>query len=35
MKISSNFAAETLDKFLNNYERVRLIPQVHKFIDVR
>lgn len=35
MKITSNFAAETLDKFLNNYERVRLIPQVHKFLDVR
>lgn len=35
MKISSNFAAEILDKFLNNYERIRLIPQVHKFLDIR
>lgn len=35
MAVSSEFAAETLDKFLVNYDKVRLIPQVHKFLDVR
>lgn len=35
MAITSEFANEILDKFLNNYERVRLIPQVHKYLDVR
>lgn len=35
MSVSSDFAAEVLDKFLDKYENVRLIPQVHKFLDVR
>lgn len=35
MSVSSEFAAEILDKFLEKYENVRLIPQVHKFLDVR
>lgn len=35
MSVSSNFAADVLDKFLYKYENVRLIPQVHKFLDVR
>ena len=32
--VSSEFMTETLDKFLKIYPRTRLIPQVHKFIDV-
>lgn len=35
MSVSSDFAADVLDKFLDKYENVRLIPQVHKFLDVR
>lgn len=35
MTVSSDFSAQILDKFLTNYENVRLIPQVHKFLDVR
>ncbi len=35
MSVTSDFAATILDKFLKNYEKVRLIPQVHKFLDVR
>lgn len=35
MSVSSDFAAEVLDKFLDKYGNVRLIPQVHKFLDVR
>lgn len=35
MSVSSEFCAEILDKFLQKYENVRLIPQVHKFLDVR
>ena len=35
MTVSSEFAASILDKFLDRYEKVRLIPQVHKFLDVR
>lgn len=33
--VTSSFCSQTLDKFLENYEKVRLIPQVHKFLDVR
>jgi organic radical activating enzyme len=33
--VSSDFAAKILDKFLKYYKKVRLIPQVHKFLDVR
>lgn len=32
--VSSQFMTEVLDKFLNLYPKTRLIPQVHKFIDV-
>ena len=35
MSVSSEFASTILDKFLDRYEKVRLIPQVHKFLDVR
>ncbi len=35
MTVDSDFCAKTLDKFLTKYENVRLIPQVHKFLDVR
>ena len=35
MTITSNFAAEIFDRFLKKYDKVRLIPQVHKFMDVR
>lgn len=35
MAVTSEFAASILDKFLDKYEKVRLIPQVHKFLDVR
>ena len=35
MTITSEFAECVLDKFLNKYENVRLIPQVHKFLNVR
>ena len=35
MSVTSEFSAEVLDKFLQHYENVRLIPQVHKFLDVR
>ena len=35
MTISSDFAQNTLEKFLDHYQNVRLIPQVHKFLDVR
>jgi len=35
MSVNSEFAAQILDSFLDKYENVRLIPQVHKFLDVR
>ncbi len=35
MTVTSDFCAHILDEFLKNYENVRLIPQVHKFLDVR
>jgi organic radical activating enzyme len=35
MVINSDFCAKILDKFLEQYSKVRLIPQVHKFLDVR
>lgn len=35
MAVTSEFCAEILDKFLEKYENVRLIPQVHKFLNVR
>ena len=35
MSVSSEFCANVLDKFLNNYDNARLIPQVHKFLNLR
>lgn len=35
MSVTSEFAENTLDKFLEKYNNVRLIPQVHKFLNVR
>ncbi len=35
MTVSSEFCNEILDKFISFYPNVRLIPQVHKFLDVR
>jgi organic radical activating enzyme len=35
MSVSSEYCNNILDKFTKIYPRVRLIPQVHKFIDVR
>ena len=34
LSVDSEFMLQTLDKFLQKYSKVRLIPQVHKFIDV-
>lgn len=35
MSVTSVFAVQVLDKFLKRYPKVRLIPQVHKFLSVR
>ena len=35
MSVSSEFSAQILDRFLDRYDKVRLIPQVHKFLDLR
>jgi organic radical activating enzyme len=35
MSVNSDFCNEILDKFTKKYRKVRLIPQVHKFLDVR
>ncbi len=35
MSVTSEFCSGILDKFTTNYKNVRLIPQVHKFLDVR
>lgn len=35
ISISRDFIESTLDKFLSKYKKVRLIPQVHKFLNVR
>ena len=32
--VTSEFITETLDKFLKHYKNTRLIPQVHKFLNV-
>ncbi len=34
MSVSSAFVAEVYDKYLHYYSKVRVIPQVHKFIGV-
>ena len=33
--VSAEFSQKLLDKFFDNYDNVRLIPQVHKFLNVR
>lgn len=35
MTVTSVFAVKVLDKFLKKYNKVRLIPQVHKFLAIR
>ena len=35
MDIDTEFAVQILDKFLKLYSNVRLIPQVHKFLNLR
>ena len=35
LSVTSKFSSQILDKFLQNYPNVRLIPQVHKFLNVR
>lgn len=35
MSVSSGFCEQILDKFLQKHPKTRLIPQVHKFINVR
>ena len=35
MTVNSEFCTELLDKFIQKYKNTRLIPQVHKLIDVQ
>ena len=35
ISVSADFCSEILNKFLSEYANVRLIPQVHKFLNVR
>lgn len=35
LAVNKAFMEEVLNKFLNKYKKVRLIPQVHKFLDIR
>lgn len=35
MSVTADFANRILNKFLSRYDRVRLIPQVHKFLNIR
>lgn len=35
MSVDAVFCTLVLDKFLEKYDKVRLVPQVHKFLDVR
>ena len=35
MIVTPEFAEEILDKFLQHYSNVRLIPQVHKFLNLK
>lgn len=35
LSVSRDFMESLLDKFLKKYKKVRLIPQVHKFLDIR
>ena len=33
--VDKEFIEKTFDNFLKKYKKVRLIPQVHKFLEVR
>lgn len=35
IEVDKDFMLEILDRFLKKYKKVRLIPQTHKFIDIR
>ena len=35
MSVSSDFCTEILEKFTQKHNNTRLIPQVHKFLDVQ
>ena len=35
LELEPEFLEKTLDKFIEKYKKVRLIPQVHKFVNVR
>ena len=35
MSVSSDFGGEILDKFISKHQDTRLVPQVHKFLNVR
>ena len=35
MSVSSDFCGEILDKFISKHRDTRLVPQVHKFLNVR
>lgn len=35
LSVSREFVEEIFDKFLKKYKKVRVIPQVHKFLEVR
>ena len=35
ISVTKDFIEQTLDKFITKYKNVRLIPQVHKFLDIR
>lgn len=35
LSVTNEFLEQILDKFLKKYKKVRLIPQIHKFLDVK
>jgi hypothetical protein len=35
LSVDNNFMENILDKFLSKYKKVRLIPQIHKFLDLK
>ena len=35
LSVSKDFIEEIFDKFLKKYKKVRLIPQLHKFLDLK
>ena len=34
LSVDSKFMIHTFNKFISQYKNVRLIPQVHKFLDI-